>query len=123
MTAWRRWEISRLARSAPYRTELFLNSGVSGVFRYLGPSSRSYSLRAPNPITSPLSSLIGQISRPRNLSTGPRRAPRAQPAGPQLRVGEAAAAQVAGQRLPRVGRVADAVLRGLLEVEAARGEE
>ena len=63
--------MSRLARSAPYSTELFLKIGVSGVFRYFGPLSAADSLRAPNAITSPDRSLIGQISRPWNLSDQP----------------------------------------------------
>ncbi|GAA2882497.1 hypothetical protein GCM10020220_085970 [Nonomuraea rubra] len=56
-----------------------LVSGVSGVFRYFGPSSESSSFRAPNPITSPVASRIGQISRPRNRSIGPRRPSLASP--------------------------------------------
>src|ERR1035437_10146701 len=80
MTACLRCAISRLARSAPYSTVLLRNSEVSGVFRYLGPSSSASSLRAPNAITSPDRSRMGHISRPRNQSSGPRRPSRARPA-------------------------------------------
>jgi hypothetical protein len=48
-----------------------LKIGVSGVFRYFGPVSSAASLRAPNAITSPDTSLIGQMSLPRNLSVRP----------------------------------------------------
>ena len=115
--------MSRLARSAPYSTELLRNSGVSGVFRYLGPSSSASSLRAPNAMTSPVRSRIGQISRPRNRSRGPRRPWMARPAADQFGVGEAAAAQVPGQRLPRLRRVADAEPLGVGELETALGQE
>ena len=72
MTACLRCAISRLARSAPYSTVLLRNSEVSGVFRYLGPSSSGSSLRAPNAMTSPDRSRMGHISRPRNRSLVPR---------------------------------------------------
>ena len=72
ITACRRCAISRFARSAPYSTWPFLNSAVSGVFRYLGPSSSGSSLRAPNAIVSPVRSRTGHISRPRNMSIRPR---------------------------------------------------
>src|SRR5258708_2216136 len=69
MTAWRRWAISRLAMSAPYSTELFLNSGVSGVFRYFGPSSSSPRLQAPKAITA--SAKLQLCIRGANLMTSP----------------------------------------------------
>src|SRR6266704_1473342 len=99
MTACLRCAISRLARSAPYSTVLLRNSEVSGVFRYFGPSSSGSSLRAPNAMTSPDRSRMGHISRARHPG---------QARGDELAVGEAASAQMPGQVLPRLRRVADA---------------
>src|SRR6202012_1561080 len=138
MTACRRLAISRLARSAAYSTVLLRHSEVSGVLRYLGPSSSGSSLRAPNAMTSPDRSRMGHISRSRNLSRGPRvpsrdrpaalSSPSAQPVPPraqarryQLAVGDPASAQVPGQVLPGFRRVSDAEPLGVLVFETALG--
>ena len=123
MTACLRCAISRLARSAPYSTVLLRNSEVSGVFRYLGPSSSGSSLRAPNAMTSPDRSRMGHISRAAEPVPGAAVTLPGQARRDQLAVGEAPAAQVPGQVLPGLRRVADAEPLDVGELEAAFGQE
>ena len=123
MTACLRCAISRLARSAPYSTVLLRNSEVSGVFRYLGPSSVGVELAGAE-----RDDVAGQVAdRPHQPAAEP--VPGAAVALPgqarrdQLAVGEAPAAQVPGQVLPGLRRVADAEPLDVGELEAALGQE
>ena len=55
-----------LASNKPYNSLDLLNNSVSGEFKYLG--SPLVTMRPPKPITSPLTFLIGNITRSRKRS-------------------------------------------------------
>ena len=116
--------MSRRARSRPNRTSLLRYTGVSGVLRYFGPVSSSYSRRAPNPMTSPAGEWIGQTSRPRNRSYAPPPArwlsspPASSSASPNPRPRRC---RVSG--VPALGRVPDAEPLGRRLVEPALAQE
>ena len=123
MTACLRCAISRLARSAPYSTVLLRNSEVSGVLRYLGPSSSVVQLAgaerddvAGQVADGPHQPAAEPVPRPAVALPGQARAD-------QVAVGEAASAQVPGQVFPRLRRVADAEPLGIGELETAFGQE